>query len=111
MSDGNTRIAKTSSTCAMTLEFTQSGIFFATSHRKSAGYGAGGTVKRVATKACLQHPYDNHILTALQLYEFAVGHIQRMHFGFATVQEHDGTTYLLCRRNHLHPHICTSTSS
>ena len=28
MSDGNTRIAKTSSTCAMNLEFTQSGIFF-----------------------------------------------------------------------------------
>ena len=73
--------------------------FFATSHGKSAGDGAGGTVKRVATKACLQHPYDNHILTALQLYEFAVGHIQGMHFGFATVQEHDEEAKMLEERH------------
>ncbi|KAL5477704.1 hypothetical protein EMCRGX_G024538 [Ephydatia muelleri] len=74
--------------------------FFATSHGKSAGGdGAGGTVKRVATKACLQHPYDNHILTALQLYEFAVGHIQGMHFGFATVQEHDDEAKMLEERH------------
>eukprot|EP00731_Ephydatia_muelleri_P026535 Em0018g635a len=73
--------------------------FFATSHGKSAGDGAGGTVKRVATKACLQHPYDNHILTALQLYEFAVGHIQGMHFGFAIVQEHDEKAKMLEERH------------
>ena len=63
--------------------------FFATSHGKSAGDGAGGTLKRLATKASLQRLYKDHILTAEQLYLFAVSEIKGMHFGFATLSEHE----------------------
>ena len=51
--------------------------FFATSHGKSAGDGAGGTLKRLATKASLQHAYQDHILTAHELYQFAVNHMHQ----------------------------------
>ena len=37
--------------------------FFATSHSKSAADGAKGTLKRLATKASLQHAYKDLILT------------------------------------------------
>ena len=63
--------------------------FFATSHGKSAGDGAGGTLKRLATTASLQHLYQDHILTAEQLYQFAVSEIKGMYFGFATLSEHE----------------------
>lgn len=52
--------------------------FFATSQGKSAGDGAGGTLKRPATKSSLQHTYQDHILTAHKLYQFAVNHIKGM---------------------------------
>ena len=35
--------------------------FLPTSHGKSAGDGAGGTLKRTTTKASLQRPYEGHI--------------------------------------------------
>lgn len=63
--------------------------FFATSHGKSAGDGAGGTLKRLATKASLQRPYNNQILTPQDLYQFAVSNIKGMHFAFATQMEHE----------------------
>ena len=69
--------------------------FFATSHGKSAGDGAGGTLKRLVTKASLQRPYENQVLTAGQLYHFAVTEIKGMHFGFATLDEHDQEAKLL----------------
>ena len=69
--------------------------FFATSHGKSAGDGAGGTLKRLATRASLQHIYEHHILTARQLYDFAVSIIKGMHFGFATAGEHEHEARLL----------------
>ena len=62
--------------------------FFATSHGKSAGDGAGGTLKRTATKASLQRPYEGQILTTHQLYDFAVANIKGIHFGYATFEEH-----------------------
>eukprot|EP00731_Ephydatia_muelleri_P009842 Em0005g428a len=62
--------------------------FFATSHGKSAGDGAGGTLKQLASRANLQRLYSNHILTAKQLYDFAVSEVKGMHFGFATQNEH-----------------------
>ncbi|KAJ8030181.1 hypothetical protein HOLleu_26513 [Holothuria leucospilota] len=37
---------------------------FATSHGKSVCDGIGGTVKRLVTKASLQHPYSDQILTS-----------------------------------------------
>ena len=69
--------------------------FFAKSHGNSAGDGAGGTLKRLVTKASLQRPYENQILTAYQLYNYAVTEIKGMHFGFATVDEHDQDSKLL----------------
>ena len=42
--------------------------FFATSHGKSACDGIGGTVKRLLTKASLQHPYTDPILTIEAIY-------------------------------------------
>ena len=38
--------------------------FFATSHGKSACDGIGGTVKRLVTRASLQRPYNDQILTS-----------------------------------------------
>lgn len=69
--------------------------FFATSHGKSAGDGAGGTLKRLASRASLQRLYSNHILTAKQLYDFAVSEVKGMHFGFATLTEHEQEAKLL----------------
>ena len=45
--------------------------FFATSHRKNLCDGVGVTVKCLATRASLQRPLDNQILTPYQLFEFA----------------------------------------
>ena len=45
--------------------------FFATSHGKTAGDGAAGTLKRLATKSSLQRPYTEQIITPRQLYNFA----------------------------------------
>lgn len=38
--------------------------FFATSHGKSTCDGVGGTVKRITSRASLQRPFDNQILSA-----------------------------------------------
>lgn len=46
--------------------------FFATSHRKSACDGIGGTVKRLAAWASLQAVDKNHILTPSDLFSWAV---------------------------------------
>ena len=62
--------------------------FFATSHGKSACDGARGTLKRIVTKASLQRPYDNHILTTKDLYVFASQNIKGMDFAFASNEEH-----------------------
>eukprot|EP00731_Ephydatia_muelleri_P003574 Em0001g3574a len=72
--------------------------FFATSHGKSAGDGAGGTLKRVACRASLQRPYQDQILTARQLYEFAITEIKGMDFTFASQEEHDREASLLEER-------------
>lgn len=45
--------------------------FFATSHGKSPCDGLGGTLKRLASKASLQRPLDNQILTPKDLYDWA----------------------------------------
>ena len=63
--------------------------FFATLQGKSAADGAAGTLKRLATKASLQHANDNQILNSRQLYEFAVKEIGGMSFGYATNKDHE----------------------
>ena len=45
--------------------------FSATSDGKGASDGVGGTVKRLAARASLQRPYEQQIMTPLQLYEWA----------------------------------------
>ena len=45
------------------------GIFFATSHGKSACDGIGRTFKRLATKTSLMATEKNHILTPLDLFD------------------------------------------
>ena len=54
--------------------------FFATSHGKSACDGIGRTVKRLLTKASLQHPYTNPILTTEAIMEFCTANIPGIHF-------------------------------
>ena len=72
--------------------------FFATSHGKTAADGAAGTLKRLATKASLQRPFNNHILSAKQLYEFAVAEVKGMHFCYATNAEHEEEARVLKER-------------
>ena len=62
--------------------------FFATSHGKSSCDGLGGTVKRLAAKASLQRPYDDHILTPQQLYDFACKNIPGINFIYCTNEEY-----------------------
>ena len=45
--------------------------YFATSHDKGPCNGVGGLLKRMATRACLQRPYQDQTQTHHQLYEFA----------------------------------------
>lgn len=63
--------------------------FFATSHGKSACDGLGGTVKRLAAKASLQRPYISQILTAKELYDFAVGNISGIGFEYCTTNDYE----------------------
>jgi len=59
--------------------------FSATSHGKGACDGVGGTVKRLATKASLQKPFDEQIMTPLQLFEWASANITGTIIDFAAV--------------------------
>lgn len=54
--------------------------FFATSHGKSPCDGIGGTVKRLAARASLQATTTNHILTPLQMYQWATSHVHGIAF-------------------------------
>ena len=62
--------------------------FFATSHGKTAADGVAGTLKRLATKASLQHPDGNQMLNAKQLFDFAVRDIKGISFCHITSNEH-----------------------
>ena len=61
--------------------------FFATSHGKSPCDGIGGTVKRLVTRASLQRPISNQILTADKMFEFCVEEIKGIDFLFLKNQE------------------------
>ncbi|KAJ8017733.1 hypothetical protein HOLleu_44652 [Holothuria leucospilota] len=54
--------------------------FFATSHGKSACDGIGGTVKRLVTKASLQRPYSDQILTSEAIMDFCTENIPGIKF-------------------------------
>ena len=62
--------------------------FFATSHGKSPCDGIGGTVKRITTRASLQRPINDQILTARKTYEFCVDEIKGIKFLFIKKKRH-----------------------
>ena len=53
---------------------------FATSHGKSTCDGAGKTVKQLVTRASLQRPISNQILTSNKMFEFCVEKIKGIDF-------------------------------
>jgi len=63
--------------------------FFATSHGKSPCDGVGGTVKRLAARASLQRPRDNHIMTPRALYDWATAAMPKINFFFCNTQEYE----------------------
>ncbi|CAH0546678.1 unnamed protein product [Brassicogethes aeneus] len=72
--------------------------FFATSHGKSACDGLGGTVKRLATKASLQRPYQDQIMTPEQLFQFAQENIAGITFRFCTTADYETHAMYLEKR-------------
>src|SRR5258705_1849904 len=56
--------------------------FFATSHGKNVCDGVGGTVKRLATRASIQHVNQDPILTAEGLYQWCERNISNVTFFF-----------------------------
>ncbi len=62
--------------------------FFATSHGKGACDGVGGTVKRLAARASLQRPYNDQIMSANDLFDFAVKHIPSVAIKFSSKADH-----------------------
>lgn len=61
--------------------------FFATSHGKNVCDGIGGTIKRLATRASLQRSYDNHILSAKDLFTFAKVHVAKKIYTYYIMAE------------------------
>ena len=60
---------------------------FATSHWKSPCDGIGGTLKQLVTRASLQRPISNQILTVDKMFEFCVEGIKTIDFLFLKNQE------------------------
>ena len=63
--------------------------FSATSHGKGACDGVGGTVKRLASRASLQRPYDQQIMTPHQMFEWASNNIQGIVFQYCSCVEYE----------------------
>ncbi|KAJ4436950.1 hypothetical protein ANN_17082, partial [Periplaneta americana] len=68
-------------------DYSRNGIFFATSHGKSPCDAIGGTTKRLATKASLQRPYMDQILSARNLYKFANEHIPGVKYFYVSKED------------------------
>ena len=62
--------------------------FSATSHGKGACDGLGGTVKRLAARASLQRPYQEQIMTSLQLYNWACSSLKSINFSYCSCAEY-----------------------
>jgi hypothetical protein len=56
--------------------------FFATSHGKSPCDGIGGAIKRGTTKASLQRPFKDQIITPEQMFEFCKSYFKEIKFFF-----------------------------
>ena len=62
--------------------------FSATSHGKGACDGLGRTVKRLAARASLQRPYNDQLMTARQLFDWACSNISAAHFGYCSNEDY-----------------------
>ena len=69
--------------------------FFTTSHGKGPCDGLGGTVKRLATRASLQRPYSDQILTPQAFFKFCEENIENIKFQFATNSDYGEEERLL----------------
>ena len=63
--------------------------FSATAHGKGACDGLGGTVKRLAARASLQRPYNDQIMTARQLFDWATISIPTVHFDYCSSEDYE----------------------
>ncbi len=63
--------------------------FSATSHGKGACDGLGGTIKRLAARASLQRPYNDQIMTARQLFDWACRNLPSIHFGYCNLEDYE----------------------
>ena len=67
--------------------------FFATSHGKSVCDGIGGTAKSLATNASLKATERNHILTPIDLFNWAEKNINNISFLFVSADEIKNTSF------------------
>ena len=72
--------------------------FFATSHGKGPSDGIGGTIKREATKASLQMPYKDQILSPMQLFSFVESSLPGIEAAFMTAAQWKEEEQLLSKR-------------
>ncbi len=72
--------------------------FFATSHGKGPCDGIGGTVKRLAAKASLQRPYNDQIMTARDLFHFALENIPSVAVQFSSESDYEKEAGVLEQR-------------
>jgi hypothetical protein len=61
--------------------------------------GLGGTMKRLASKASLQRPYNNQILTPQEFFKFCEENIENIKFKFATNSDYSHDERLLHARH------------
>lgn len=69
--------------------------FFATAHGKGPCDGLGGMVKAEARKACLKFGSENHILNALDFYEWAQDKFESINFIYCSNDDYTSTSTLL----------------
>ncbi|CAH0547109.1 unnamed protein product [Brassicogethes aeneus] len=72
--------------------------YFATSHGKSACDGLGGTVKRLAARASLQRPYEDQIMTPLQLFNWSQDNITGINFKYCNEDQYIAHENILSKR-------------
>lgn len=72
--------------------------FFATSHGKGPSDGVGGTVKRLVSRASLQRPLSDQILSVDAFFDFCSKKIENIAFGLATKQDYLHEANLLKER-------------
>ena len=58
--------------------------FFASSHGKNSCDGIGGTTKRIVTRASLQRPYTEHILTPQDMFKYCRDNITGIQYLFVS---------------------------